>query len=62
MSPDLIPAMTVTAVVVLLLVLGALKVAAGYRRTRRTLRRIARTRLVITNTPSPRSKKRRARR
>lgn len=60
MSPDLIPAMAVTAVVVLLLVLGALKVAAGYRRTRRTLRRIARTRLVITNTP--RSKKRRARR
>lgn len=62
MSPDLLPAVVLTAVVVLLLVLGALKIAAGYRKTRRTLRRIARTRLVITNTPRPRSKKRRARR
>lgn len=61
MSPDLLPAVILTAVVVLLLVLGALKVAAGYRKTRRTLRRIARTRLVITNTPR-RGKKRRARR
>lgn len=59
MSPDLIPAMALTAVVVLLLVLGALKVAAGYRRTRRTLRRIARTRLVITNTTPRRRKTRR---
>lgn len=56
MTPDLIPAIAVTAVVVLLLVFGALKAAAGYRRTRRILRRIARTRLVITNTPRPRKR------
>ena len=58
MSPDLLPAVILTAVVVLLLVLGALKVAAGYRRTRATLRRWGRTRLIITQA----ARRRRARR
>jgi len=48
MNPDMLPAVVATAVVVLLLVLGALRVAAGYRRVRSRLRRLARTRLVLT--------------
>ena len=47
MSPDLLPAVIATAVVVLLLVLGALRVAAADRRVRRTLSRWSRTRLVL---------------
>lgn len=48
-----------TALVVLLLVIGALKVAAAYRRTRRTLRRWGRTRLVITQAVRRRARGRR---
>lgn len=49
-TPDLLPPVIATAVVVFLLVLGALKVAAGYRKARARLRRLARTRLTITHT------------
>lgn len=48
MTPDMLPAVIATAVVVLLLVLGALRVAAAYRKVRSRLRRLARTRLVLT--------------
>lgn len=48
MTPDMLPAVIATAVVVVLLVLGALRVAAAYRRARSRLRRLARTRLVLT--------------
>ena len=47
-TPDMLPAVVATAVVVLLLVLGALRVAAGYRRARAVIRRWGRTRLVLT--------------
>lgn len=47
MTPDMLPAVVATAVVVLLLVLGALRVATGYRKARSKLRRLARTRLVL---------------
>ncbi|MFD6950332.1 hypothetical protein A6A08_02015 [Nocardiopsis sp. TSRI0078] len=50
MTPDLLPVVIATAGVVLLLVLGALRVAAGYRRVRNTVRRWGRTRLVLTHT------------
>lgn len=56
MSPDLLPAVIATAVVVALLILGALRVAAGYRRCRRTLRRWGRTRLVVTQEARRRKK------
>ncbi|WP_017578573.1 hypothetical protein [Nocardiopsis kunsanensis] len=57
MSPDLLPHVIATAVVVLLLVLGALRVATGYRRCRRTLRRWGRTRVVLTQDVPRRRKK-----
>lgn len=50
-SPEHLPVAIGTAVVVLLLVGGALRVAAAYRRTRRTLRRWGRTRLTFTQHP-----------
>ena len=46
-----------TGLIVLLLVLGALRVAAAYRRTRVTVRRWCRTRLVITQQARRRLKK-----
>ncbi|OLT29321.1 hypothetical protein BJF83_12105 [Nocardiopsis sp. CNR-923] len=50
MTPDLLPLVIATAVLVLLLVLGALRVAAAYRKVRSKLRRLSRTRLVVTHT------------
>lgn len=47
LTPDMLPAVIATAVVVLLLVLGALRVAAGYRRVRSRLRRLSQTRLIV---------------
>lgn len=47
-TEDLIAVAIGTGLLVGLLILGALRVAAAYRRTRRTLRRWGRTRLVIT--------------
>lgn len=60
MSPDLLPHVLATAVVVALLVLGALRVAAGYRRCRRTLRRWGRTRVALTQDVPRRRKKKSA--
>lgn len=57
-TEDLVAVAIGTALVVLLLVLGALRAAAAYRRTRATLRRWGRTRLVITQS----ARRRRARR
>lgn len=51
MTPEQLPVMITTAVVVLLLVFGALRVAAAYCRTRRVLRRWGRTRLTLTQHP-----------
>lgn len=47
-TEDLIAVAIGAGLLVGLLILGALRVAAAYRRTRRTLRRWGRTRLVIT--------------
>lgn len=47
MTPDLLPPVIATAAVVLLLVLGALRVAAAYRKVRARIRRLSRTRLVL---------------
>ncbi|WP_232832051.1 hypothetical protein [Nocardiopsis sp. FIRDI 009] len=49
-TPDLLPPVLATAVLVLLLVLGALRVAAACRKVRSKLRRLSRTRLVVTQT------------
>ncbi|MCY9787171.1 hypothetical protein KIK06_25130 [Nocardiopsis sp. EMB25] len=49
-TPDLLPPVIATAVLVLLLVLGALRVAAAYRKVRSKLRLLSRTRLVVTQT------------
>ncbi|GAB3724487.1 hypothetical protein [Nocardiopsis oceani] len=57
MTPELLPVVIATAVVVLLLVLGALKVAASYRKVRSKLRRISRTRLVLAQQTRRRTKK-----
>ena len=57
MISDVLPAVIGTAIVVILLILGALRVAAGYRRCRRTLRRWGRTRLVLTQSVRRRKKK-----
>ena len=43
-TPDMLPAVVATAVVVLLLVLGTLRVATGYRKVRSKLRRLSQTR------------------
>jgi hypothetical protein len=43
----MLPAVIATAVVVLVLVLGVLRLCAAYRKVRRTLRRWSRTRLVL---------------
>jgi hypothetical protein len=50
MTPEILAAVIGTALVVLLLVVGALRLAAAYRRARRVARRWARTRLVLTQT------------
>lgn len=59
MSPDMLPAVVATAVVVLLLVLGALRVAAGYRKVRARIRRLSQTRLVFARVTSRRKGARR---
>lgn len=58
MTADLLPAVTITALVVVLLVLGALRVATGYRKARRTIRRWGRTRLVLTQTSTRKGRRR----
>lgn len=60
-TEDLVAVAIGTALVVVLLVIGALRVAAGYRRTRATLRRWGRTRLVITQAARRRRRARRSR-
>lgn len=62
MTPDLLPIVIATAVVVLLLVLGALRVAAGYRKVRTTMRRWGRTRVVVTQAARRRKGRKGARR
>lgn len=57
-TEDLVAVAIGSALVVLLLVIGALKVAAAYRRTRATLRRWGRTRLVITQAARRRARRR----
>jgi hypothetical protein len=46
-TPETLPAVITTAVVVLVLVLGLLRLRAAYRKVRRTLRRWGHTRLVL---------------
>lgn len=55
-TEDLVAVAIGTAILVGLLILGALRVAAAYRRTRATLRRWGRTRLVITQAARRRMK------
>ena len=57
-ATDLLPAVIATAVVVLLLVLGALRVATGYRKVRSKLRRLSQTRLVFARVTSRRRSRR----
>lgn len=54
---DLLPAVIATAVVVVLLVLGALRVATGYRKIRSKIRRLSRTRLVLAQVSRSRRRK-----
>ena len=58
-ATDLLPAVIATAVVVLLLVLGTLRVATGYRKVRSKLRRLSQTRLVFARVTSRRRSRRR---
>lgn len=57
-TPDLLPPVIATAVVVLLLVLGALRVAAAYRKVRSRIRRLSQTRLVFARVTSRRKGRR----
>lgn len=61
-TEDLVAVAIGTALVVVLLVIAALRVAAGYRRTRATLRRWGRTRLTVTQTPRRRKTAKKGRR
>ncbi|GLU49844.1 hypothetical protein [Nocardiopsis ansamitocini] len=59
-TPDLLPPVIATAVVVFLLVLGSLRVAAGYRKARSRFRRLTRIRIGLVHTR--RSSRKKARR